>query len=1153
MSIKTKKRLTKVASVATSVATILWLSGISMLAPVAAATYADGTLLKGSAATIWAVNNNLKVEIRSADVFNNSGYSWSAIKTVSDAALNSVANAALIKTATNPDVYKLEKNFKRKLASIEIFNSYSLDWGKISVVSQPAMDSFSYAPIYQHNANLYWRNDDGSNRLHLFPNMDLFTSNGYQTRDLIVVNDSEFGSFAIGGNISSAPTPTTGVLTVALASDTPASGTLANDTSSGSAVADLAHFVFNNTSGTAVKVTQLKVKRLGVSGDTTLSNVYLFDGYTRLTDEATLSSGVASFNDAAGIFTVPANSSKTVAVRTDIAAAMSGQTVGFALNAAADIVSDASSVSGSFPLSGNLMSIVDSTSVATATWGAVTPGINLALDAQNDFTAWSASLTINNQDIKMEMIRFTQIGSISAGDFNNIKLKVNNVETATGQLVTGKTGQDLIFDLHNNPYAITKGNARTISIVGDIVGGTNKTMTFRIEKKADVMLKDQGYGNYTILSGTAPYAAGQQTISTGTITMTKQAASPSGNVTASSTNISLAKFDVKANGEEIKINTLKVQAYMAATTTTISRIKNVALYLDGVQVGNTTNLAVTAGASNTTVYTSFNIYQKIPAATTKVLEVKGDIYGCPTTACAVNSINANDTIQIKVLGSASEDNAQGMISLQLVDAPGSTASANALTVGAGALTLAKNTSYSDQTVAAGSNIKIGSYNIQANANDVINVTGFTVALNNVTLTAASWSNMYVMYGSSQTSTKGTVTSSNTFSVNTTLSASQQMQIDIWATLASSATSGSASTTLAVTATKAVDGSDASASATVGQTITVTTASRSVGIDTVIPSALVVGGTSGVNVMDVRFKSLSAVSTIDKMRVKYVVTGDADADAITACKLNYPIDGGTADTAYISPVYDGSVYYFTFTGMTMYLPANLEKTVKVYCNFNYVGTGFADTGDYPAVDVFDYDVTSGGSKTIGEAASTDNSQVMVLRGSKPTIAKLALPSLVLAANTALTIAKFTVTPTGAIGWKNMVFVYATTTNVAMTSADIIDEDTGTVVDAATISYSAKTLTFIPSTEQVVSGSAKTYRVDANISGSIATTDSMQVYIQNANSADTAPLTGSSSGDMLDSPSITWTDRSNDSHSTTTSDWTNDWLVKNIGSGYGWALD
>lgn len=172
----------------------------STLLPASASNSQGYTLMKGSSADVWVVQNNLKTLVRSLDVFNSSGYGSASIKTVSNTSLNAVATASLIKAADNPDVYILANNFKRKLASIEIFNSYKLDWNKISTLSNAVMNSFSYAPIYKHGVDLLWR--DANNVLHKFASMTAFTANGYNTRDLITINDSEYGSFATGEMIT---------------------------------------------------------------------------------------------------------------------------------------------------------------------------------------------------------------------------------------------------------------------------------------------------------------------------------------------------------------------------------------------------------------------------------------------------------------------------------------------------------------------------------------------------------------------------------------------------------------------------------------------------------------------------------------------------------------------------------------------------------------------------------------------------------------------------------------------------------------------------------------------------------------------------------------------------------------------------------------
>jgi len=174
------------------------------------------------------------------------------------------------------------------------------------------------------------------------PSPSVFNSWGYSFNDVVLANSYDravamsggvmptevagflnplaLGSNGNGGNGGTTPiTPASGI-TVNTASDNPGSGTAV----AGQSTADLAHFQFNG-SGT---VTQLTLNRIGVSANSTLTNVYLYNNGVRITDGSSVNSNnQIVFANASGLFSSPAN----ISVRADIKTAVSGQSIALQL------------------------------------------------------------------------------------------------------------------------------------------------------------------------------------------------------------------------------------------------------------------------------------------------------------------------------------------------------------------------------------------------------------------------------------------------------------------------------------------------------------------------------------------------------------------------------------------------------------------------------------------------------------------------------------------------------------------------------------------------------------------------------------------------------------------------------------------------------
>jgi len=318
------------------------------------------------------------------------------------------------------------------------------------------------------------------------------------------------------------PTPTEEGLTVTLADDTPVAGVLVT----GQGLADLVHFTFTNGDADEVKVTQLKVKRGGVSADTAISYLYLYNTETgeRLTDPVTLSSSYATFNDPTGLFTVPAGESVTVAVKGDInSLATSGQIIQISIESADDVTSDATAVNGEFPLVGNQMSIASGTLAGVDFNSTTEPSGTPSIDpGETGYTVWKNSVNVSSRSVYLKYLRLKEIGSIDSDDLQNFKLYVNGVEVAGP--VQMSDDFYVTFDLTSNPVTLETGS-RTLEVRADVIDGSGKSFSFSVWYTADVVLEDSQYG--VILTPTknsdtfTPVTTGTVSINSGSLSIVR--------------------------------------------------------------------------------------------------------------------------------------------------------------------------------------------------------------------------------------------------------------------------------------------------------------------------------------------------------------------------------------------------------------------------------------------------------------------------------------------------------------------------------------------------------------------------------------------------------------------------------------------------------
>lgn len=989
---------------------------------------------------------------------------------------------------------------------------------------------------------------------------------------------------AFGGGVSTGGTTTTttgGTVTagtgnglkVMLAADSPNNVALV----AGQAIGAIAKFTFANPTSAEIKVTNLGLKRTGISNDATISNVYLYNGATRLTDAGGVSSGAFSFNDPTGLFTVPAGQTVSISVLADIATGTSGQQVGAQLVSVTSTGTLDSSVA--FPINGYTQT-VSSATLATVDYGATTlPAENTALTPANDVTVWQNTVTIGTRAVTLKSFQLQNIGSVAATDVNNLRLYVDGVQT--GSAASINANNIVTWDLSAAPLRLETGG-RVIKVVGDVVGGSSLTFKLDLRRASDAQMVDTDL-NQPVLATAAGSAfsarhGGVQTVASGTVSVVKAANSPSANVSLGASNVKWASYEMRAAGEDVKIDNLDVMAM----TSNDHGLDNGKIFLNGVQVGSTKDLTDSNGSTGAVNFT-FGSSFILKAGATAIVDVYADAK--TSTGAAYTS---GETAQIRLFYTASSANGTGQVSLSSIDVPGSNVDGNAITLSSSTVTMTKYSGYGNQTMIAGtSGARLGSFVLSTGSTEGVNVNTIAVTLSaNEAATVTDLKLVDNATGAQIGTVKPTPASGasgNSFSVNLNISASGTKVIDVIGSIKSSSNVGPWIAAVDGSGTGISTGSSVtfgdSTSGTL-QTITVSTADLTAAVGVSPNNANVIAGASMVKVGSFDFTSRYSYWNVDKIRV--TVPSNA-ATSVASVVLAYPdVSGNTVQSTAVlaSPASTEVNATATFTGLTFYIPANTTKKLDVYVNLASIQND-GDTGKSITVTL---DSTGGFNKT--DSAGTVNTTLnasdlasnatsgkgtMYVRKSLPTISAVALDSTTLSAGTNKTIARFKVTAdaAGDIAWAKVAFKIQKTFGITLgatstmqlwqgsnTVAGTFATTTGSllaqtqafpVADGAAATTDLN-LAFIPTAEQTVpAGTSLTYELRTTVGGLATNGNSLDVSIANRQTSASTTAAASVVGtDANTTNSFIWSDKSrvSETHALTTADWTDDYLVNTL---------
>lgn len=789
-----------------------------------------------------------------------------------------------------------------------------------------------------------------------------FRPNASITRSEVVAVVDRAMSPVARGNNPGTPGTTTGPVSVSLAATTPAAG---GAIVAGQATAPLLAVTFTGN-GTVNSVT---LKRGGVSDQNTLSNVYLYDGVTRLTDGYTFNAaGVLTMNNLG----IQVNGSKTITVTADVDSATTSYNifvslVGFTAGTSASAVN----------VQGNSLAIASGSSLASVTF---TGDNSVAAATVNAGTAgyavWRQVVQVNTRALLLKAANFRVSGSAPVDALVNVGLYIDGVKAGSNAASVVTNGSNyLSFDLTTLPVSLTTGS-HTVELRGDVVKGSSYNFTVALQQASDLMIFDPQVGVNLAVSSFTASTAGQITIGAGSVTISIDPTfSAMTNVVGGASNAVIAKFKVHGYGEDVKVTTLPVTPVLATCTPTCDGLQNLSLYFNGAQVGSQHDW--TSGAY------SFSLGSQlvIPAGADSTLEVRADLRTADGDTYTAGTVSAN-------LGAGT---AEGWNSKASVSTP--TATGTSLTIQTGALGVAKNTGFASQTQnpnTAGA--KLGSYVLQnQSSSESVRVTSLVVSLTTDGTTAMTASTDPALTNfsglrTSETSGTGSIPvqpqASNTFSVDFMLAPGATKVIDIFADTGA-ATGDDVVTKLAVNALGTPSNTAIAVAAVTGQTIALSSG-------TVATPTLLTASSTTAQYVAAGDPSMSGSGAVDgtKATFNFVSTGGSS----TISELKFTISG-TATTPVMSvrvgnvsaPVVSNVAW---LQGLNLAVPnGGAGLTIDAFVTYGPVGTSGAAPATTAITTLTYMKYTSGGTTTpevISVAAPT-----MTLVGSKPTVTNTVL--------------------------------------------------------------------------------------------------------------------------------------------------------------------
>lgn len=700
-------------------------------------------------------------------VFPNSTvyFSWykdfSGVVTISQSELESYPLAAnitmrpgtrLVKITTNPKVYAVEpggtlraipdeatavalygSNWNKRVSDVAdaFFTNYKTG-NALAANEVPAgslvKNAGNAAVYYFDGTNYRTIADEAAFNANRFSFDNVMTISNTITAGGTAITANEFANpDASATGIGTIPGQGTG-LTVALSADTPASQDVPK-----SVATTIMKFNITASSDGDVNVNGVKLTAIGLGNAGDIDGISIFNKNVRLNSSArdidSNKEAQISFSQA---FTVKKGTTETFEVRAKITGIAK---YGLSVNKAADIATTAT-VSGSFPVNGNIMSGVD---VAVGTLTIIKDGTSLSDvklgDKQGIFAKFKLSNSGDTEDITLNAISFKKDTNSTASDddVENLSLYLDGTLVATTPSITNRF---VTFTL-TNPMTINKNTEnRRLVIKADAVDGAAKTLGFKIDAESDVVATGNHYGYQVVVSGDAiGDNANLATIKAGEVTIEKVNAT-NDKLLVDTDNQEAGTLKIRVNsGKNVELSKFVLTLDTndnSGSTTSPAFIENVELYN---KTNNTTydlSYVATSSASSLKQFKNDSMGLVLNSGVTNELVVRFDTKTNSANKYYTASIkNAANDLTLKELGNDTliTDITPNTVELKKVTIVGSSAE------------FSNNALANIDVVTGSTDVVVSNFNVKAGENSNVYVKELKVERNSGTLATISNQNI----------------------------------------------------------------------------------------------------------------------------------------------------------------------------------------------------------------------------------------------------------------------------------------------------------------------------------------------------------------------------------------------------------------------------